>query len=167
MNPLPDFETEMAATRRTLERVPSDKLGWKPDEKSGTMGWMAAHVATLPKWGVMTLAMPELSLDGMTPPPPPDTTEAILATFDQNVEELRNALAKATDEDLGHVWTCRWNGQIIIQAPRFIVLRGTVMNHLIHHRAQLTMYFRMVGVPVPSLYGPSADEQPPQGGAGG
>lgn len=165
MSPLPDFESEVAATRRTLERVPTDKLGWKPDEKSGTLGWMAGHIAMLPKWGSMTLGTPELCLDGMQPPPPPQTVEAILAMFDENVNEFRAALSKATDEDLGHVWKCTWNDQIVIQAPRFVVLRGTVMNHLIHHRAQLTMYFRMLGVPVPSLYGPSADEQPGQTGA--
>ena len=166
MNALPDLESEIANTRKTLERVPQDKLGWKPNEKSGTMGWMAAHIATLPQWGSMTLTTPELVLDGMQPPPPPETKEAILALFDKNVTDFRNALNKATDEELGHVWTCTWNGQIIIQAPRFIVLRGMVMNHLIHHRAQLTMYFRMCGVPVPSLYGPSADEPPVHGGAG-
>ena len=166
MNPLPDFETEIAATRKTLQRVPQDKLGWKPDEKSGTLGWMAGHIATLPVWGLMTLNTPHLSLDGMQPPAPPDTTEGIVAMFDKNAEDFRTALAKATEEDLGHVWTCTWNGQVLIQAPRFIVLRGSVMNHMIHHRAQLTMYFRMLGVPVPGLYGPSADEQMNQAGAG-
>lgn len=159
MIPLPDFETEMAATRRTLERVPQDKLGWKPDEKSGTLGWLAAHIATVPKWGEMTLTTPDLSLDGMQPPPPPETAEAILEAFDKNVDDFRTQLAKATDEELGHVWTCTWEGRILIQAPRFIVLRGSVLNHMIHHRGQLTMYFRMLGIPVPGLYGPSADEQ--------
>ena len=167
MNAVPDLETEIANTRKTLERIPQDKLRWKPDEKSGTMAWMATHIANIPQWGAITLTMPELVLDGMKPPPAPETTEEILALFEKNATDFRNALAKATDEDLGHVWTCTWNGQIIIQAPRFIVLRGMVMNHLIHHRAQLTMYFRMCGIPVPSLYGPSADEQPAQSGAGG
>jgi uncharacterized damage-inducible protein DinB len=160
MLPLPDFETEMANTRRTLERVPQDKLGWKPDEKSGSMAWMAGHIAQLPQWGTMTLTTQELVLDGMQPPPPPQTREDILGRFDKNVEEFRTALAKATNEDLGHVWKCTMNGRIIIQAPRFIVLRGMVMNHMIHHRAQLTMYFRMNGIPVPAMYGPSADEEP-------
>jgi uncharacterized damage-inducible protein DinB len=165
MKTLPDFETEMANTRRVLERVPQDKLGWKPDEKSGTMGWLAGHVATIPSWGMMTITTPDLVLDGMKPPPPPETTEALLAVFDKGVSDFRNSLDKATDEDLGHVWKCTWNGQILVQAPRFIVLRGTVMNHMIHHRAQLTMYLRLCGVPVPGLYGPSADEMPVGTGA--
>jgi uncharacterized damage-inducible protein DinB len=158
MNPLPDFDIEIAATRRTLERIPEDKLGWKPDEKSGTVGWMAGHIATLPMWGTMTLGSPELCLDGMQPPPPPESKQAILDNFEKTVEEFRAALAKATDDDLAQVWKCTWNGKVLIEAPRAQVLRHSVMNHLIHHRAQLTMYFRLLGVPVPGLYGPSADE---------
>ena len=165
MKALPDFESEMASTRRTLERVPSDKLSWKPHEKSGTLGWLAQHIATMPHWGAVTLTTTELSLDTLPPPQPTASTEELLATFDKNVAEFREQLEKVSDEDLNQRWICTWGGNTIIDAPRSEVLRVTVLNHIIHHRAQMTMYFRLLGVPVPGLYGPSADEMP--GSAGG
>lgn len=149
-----------------LERVPQDKLGWRPDEKSGTLGWLAGHLATIPVWGQMAITKPDLVLDHMEPPPPPKTTKALLEEFDKGVAEFRSVLGRATDEELGHIWKCTLNGQIIVQAPRFIVLRGMVMNHMIHHRGQLAMYLRLCGVEVPGMYGPSADEMPVEVGAG-
>lgn len=149
-----------------LERVPEDRMDWKPDPKSGTMGWLANHVATIPLWGQTAITTPELVLDDMQPPPPLKTTASLLEAFDKNVEEFREALRRTNDEELGHSWKCTWDGNVVVQAPRFIVLRGMVMNHMIHHRAQLGVYLRLCGVPVPGMYGPSADEVASEVGAG-
>ena len=159
---LPEFDREMANTRRCLERVPEDQFDWKPHPKSQTMRWLAGHVAHLPSWVVM--AIQRDSIDVMPPgAPPPRTPEvesraALLEMFDKNVGEARAALAGACDEHLLKSWTLLRSGKEIFSLPRVGVLRGFVMNHLIHHRAQLCVYFRLNDVPVPALYGPSADE---------
>ncbi len=159
---LAEFEQEAANTRKTLERVPADKLGWKPHEKSGTMGWLAGHVANLPSWAEMTLSGTELDLEPggkqFQPPPPPQSTQELLAMFDKNLAAARAAIQRASDEDLMVPWTLLKNGQKILTLPRIAVLRGFVMNHSIHHRGQLTVYLRLNNIPVPALYGPSADE---------
>ncbi len=159
---LPEFDQEMANTRKTLERVPDDKFGWKPHEKSGTTGWLAGHVAMLPGWIPITLAQDSLDINppgGAGFKPPAMNSHAdLVAVFDQNVKQARSALAAATDEQLLKPWTLLSAGQKLFTMPRIAVLRGFVMNHLIHHRAQLTVYLRMNNVPVPALYGPSADE---------
>jgi uncharacterized damage-inducible protein DinB len=161
---LPEFDVETANTRRTLERVPTEKLGWKPHARSGTRGWLAAHLANLPSWLSLALAQDSLDLEpgGVTPtpPPPPDSTEAILRQFDQNVAAARAALAAASDESLLEMWTLLKNGKTILQLPRIAVVRSFVLNHMIHHRAQLCVYLRLNDLPVPSIYGPSADEAP-------
>jgi uncharacterized damage-inducible protein DinB len=159
---LPEFDLEMANTRRTLERVPDDKLGWKPHPKSGAMGWLAGHVAQLPNWAAITLAQDSLDLEpggvAPTPPPLPKSRQEILDTFDKHVAAGRAALAGASDEQLLKPWTLLKNSQAILTLPRIGVLRSFVLNHLIHHRAQLCVYLRLNDVPVPALYGPSADE---------
>ncbi|MGE5114118.1 MAG: DinB family protein [Acidobacteriaceae bacterium] len=159
---LPEFDREMAGTRKVLERVPEDKLGWKPHEKSGTLGWLAAHVARLPQWASMTLTTEELdnSPPGGEPPRPnlPTSRQELLDWFDKLSLEARNALANASDEDMLKGWTLLKGGQKLFTMPRAAVLRSFVMNHLIHHRGQLTVYLRMNGAPLPGLYGPSADE---------
>ncbi len=156
---LPEFDREMANTRKSLERVPEDKLGWKPHPKSQTMRRLAAHVANLPTWVVMAIQRDALDI---TPPyrmPEPETCAALLAMFDHNVAEARAAIAGAADEHLLKTWTLLVGGREIFTLPRAAVLRSMVMNHLIHHRAQLCLYLRLNDVPVPGLYGPSADEQ--------
>lgn len=158
MNPLPDLDNELASTRRVLERVPTEKFAWSPHPKSKPMVWLATHVATLPSWITITLATEKLVLDDWVPPPPPATTEELLAEFDKNAAECREKVAAATPEDLAAEWACEYKGQELMRMPRAAVLRGTALNHLIHHRAQLTMYLRMADIPVPGLYGPSADE---------
>jgi uncharacterized damage-inducible protein DinB len=158
MNVLPDFEQEMQNTRKVLERVQTEKFGFSPHPKSKPMIWLAGHVAMLPGWATTTLTTDNLKLDDFTPPPPPENTEQLLAVFDKNVAEARAQLEKATDDQLAGEWSCSYQGQEFMRLPRAAVLRTVVLNHLIHHRAQLTMYLRMADIAVPGLYGPSADE---------
>ena len=159
---LPEYDQEMAGARKTLERVPDDKLGWKPHPKSGTMGWLAAHVANIPGWTVITINQDALDMapNGvqMQPPPEPKSRKALLEVFDKNVTEGRKAIAGASDAHLLEMWSLLNNGATIVAMPRIACLRTWVMNHLIHHRAQLGVYLRLNNVPVPSIYGPSADE---------
>lgn len=159
---LPEFDHEMASTRKTLERVPEDKFGWKPHEKSGSMGWLAAHLANIPSWASYTINQDTLDLapGGVppTPPPAPKSRRELLEMFDKNVTDGRAALAGAKDEHLFKTWSLLRNGATLLQMPRVAVLRSFVMNHMIHHRAQLGVYLRLNNVPVPAIYGPSADE---------
>jgi uncharacterized damage-inducible protein DinB len=159
---LPEFDHEMANTRKTLERVPEGKFGWKPHEKSGTMIWLAGHVANLPSWAKWTIELDSLDLAPqgvpVERPPTPKSSQELIEMFDKNVAAGRAAIAGASDEHLGKTWSLLVNGKTFLSMPRIAVLRGVVMNHGIHHRAQLTVYLRLVNVPVPALYGPSADE---------
>ena len=159
---LGEWDHEMANTRRTLERVPEEKLGWKPHEKSWAMGGLATHLANLPSWGALTLKGDELDLaPGGKPLPPMEpakTREEILEVFDKNVAAARAAIAAASDEELMKPWTLLKGGKTLMTLPKIAVLRGFVMNHNIHHRAQLGVYLRLNDVPVPAIYGPSADE---------
>lgn len=160
---LPEFDQEMAGTRMTLERVPVDKFDWRPHPKSGTMGWLATHVANLPSWVVMTLEKDSLDLAPAGQPPqrtkPAESREQLLSKFEENVAAARKAIEAANDELMRKPWSLLSGGQTIFTMPKAAVLRGVVMNHLIHHRGQLTVYLRLNDVPVPALYGPSADEQ--------
>ena len=162
---LGEFDNEMGNTRKVLERVPDEKWNWKPHEKSGTVGWLASHVGNLPGWATMTLETEQLDyapVDGPSYQPPKITNrKELLAEFDKNVVEARAAIGKASDEDMMKSWTLLAGGKAIFTMPRVACLRGVVMNHLIHHRAQLTVYYRLLDVAVPGLYGPSADETAP------
>jgi uncharacterized damage-inducible protein DinB len=167
---LGEFDQEMQNTRKTLERVPDEKWNWKPHDKSGTLGWLAGHIATLPGWATMTIQTEEFDyapVGGKSSYQQPKTENRkdLLAAFDKESAEARAALASVSDEDMLKTWKLLAGGQEIFAMPRVAVLRGVVMNHLIHHRAQLGVYFRLIGVPVPGLYGPSADEN--QAGAAG
>jgi len=155
---LPEFDYEMANTRKTLERVPEDKFTWKPHEKSGTLGWLASHVATLPSLTVLTIEKDSFDVPPGYRPPVFGSRKELLDAFDKNVIAARGAIANAGDAELMKPWSLAVGGKNIFTQPRVAVLRGFVMNHLIHHRAQLTVYLRMNNVPVPALYGPSADE---------
>jgi uncharacterized damage-inducible protein DinB len=157
---LPEFDHEMTVTRKLLERVPEDKLSWKPHPKSMELGQLAQHVATLPMWGSMTLDRSELDLGGTPPLPPITSRAALLEFFDRNVSTTRAALTGKGDGELMAPWTLKKDGQTIFTMPRAGVWRGFVVSHLIHHRAQLSVYLRMNDVPIPSMYGPSADESP-------
>ena len=159
---LPEFDQEMANTRITLARIPEDKLGWKPHEKSGTMGWLATHIANLPSWAPVALG--QRSFD-IKPPgsagfaiPPAASRQEILDTFDKNVTAARAVISSATDAQLQQPWTLLSGGKPVFTMPKADVLRSFVMNHIIHHRAQLGVYLRLTGIAVPAMYGPSADE---------
>lgn len=155
---LPEFDQEMAGTRTTLERVPEDKFSYQPDPKSMTMGRLAAHVAEMPGWGVFAMKGDSLDLAGDFKPFTPKNRAELLAGFDKNIAEARAAIAAGSDEAFMQPWSLKMGDQVLFTMPRIAVIRSMVMNHTIHHRAQLTVYFRLNGVPVPGLYGPSADE---------
>jgi uncharacterized damage-inducible protein DinB len=155
---LGEFDHEMSNTRKTLERVPADKWDWKPHTKSGSLGWLAVHVATLPMFTVGTIQSSELEIS-TTPRTKVEGPSELLPVFAKCREQARKALEGVTDEQLREIWTLKWNGKVIFSMPRYDVLRAMCFNHIIHHRAQLTMYLRALDVPVPALYGPSADEQ--------
>ena len=159
---LPEFDNEMANTRRALERVPFDKFDWKPHPKSPTLGWLAGHVANIASWTVITLTQDGLDINppGQKPPSanPPKSREELLAAFDKNRAAARAALETAADATYMQPWSLLNGGKTVMTLPKVAVLRSFVMNHMIHHRAQLGVYLRMNDVPVPALYGPSADE---------
>lgn len=155
---LPEFDHEMSTTRKVLERVPEDRLDWKPHPKSMTLGQLAQHVATIPLWGSITVNQPELDL-GATPSVEPVATRAgLLAMFDANAAATRAALAGKSDAELMAPWALKRTGQTIFTMPKAAVWRSFVISHLIHHRGQLTVYLRMNDGLLPSIYGPSADE---------
>lgn len=162
---LPEFDNEMATTQRVLERVPEDKLGWKPHAKSGTMAWLSGHVASLPNWAVIAMQTQEIDVapkDGAEQKrsPTPGTSKELMAIFEKNKTAAREAIASASDEELMKPWTLMKGGEKIFTIPKIAVLRGFVMNHMIHHRGQLTVYLRLTDTPVPPVYGPTADESP-------
>ncbi len=158
---LSEFDQESAGTRKTLERVPEDKLDFQPHPKSMTLGRLAQHLSEMPGWGVLTVNSTEFVMPESYQPPPITTAASLLADYDKNVAGLRAALAAASDEDLMQPWSLKMGGRVIFTMPRVAVLRGMVFNHMIHHRAQLAVYLRLNDVPVPALYGPSADEGNP------
>ena len=166
---LPEFDQEMQNTRKALERVPDDKWNWKPHDKSGTVGWLASHLATMGSWLPVTINTEELDYAPVGgpawQPPKIENRKELLAEFDKNVKEARAALSSVSDAEMMKNWKLLAGGQEIFNMPRVACIRGMVLNHLIHHRAQLTVYYRLLGVPVPGMYGPSADEAQP-GAAG-
>jgi uncharacterized damage-inducible protein DinB len=162
---LPEFDQEMQNTRKTLERAPDDKWNWKPHDKSGTVGWLAGHVGTVPQWITMTINTEELDYAPVGGPPyePPkiENRAQLLAAFDKGSAEARAALAKVSDADIMKGWKLLAGGKEVFTMPRIACIRGMCLNHMIHHRAQLGVYYRLLGIPVPGLYGPSADEGMP------
>jgi uncharacterized damage-inducible protein DinB len=159
---LPEFDMEIASTRKTLERVPEDKPDFRPHDRSMPLARLAAHVAEVPTWAIMTLTQDEFDINPAEGPKYTPfvmtTRKDLLARFDEDVKKTREALAAASDESMMKTWTMKSGGKHVMAMPRVAVLRSFVMNHMIHHRAQLGVYLRMNNVPVPSIYGPSADE---------
>ena len=155
---LTDFDHEMGTTRRLLNRLPDDKFSWKPHEKSMTLGALATHLANIPYWGDIILN--HSSVDLATIPPRREemtSRAAVLADFDEKVRRTR-ALLDQTDAQLSSLWTLKRSGQEIFTAPRVAAFRSFVLHHIIHHRGQLSVYLRLNDVPVPAIYGPTADE---------
>lgn len=162
---IPEFDHEMSVTRKTLERVPEDKPDYKPHEKSMTMSRLAGHLAELP--GFVTMALQNDSFNirpaGGGPSRQPvvmSSRKQLLDEFDKNVANMRDTLSKASDESLMKSWSLMAGDKTILTMPRAAVVRSFCLSHIIHHRAQLGVYLRMNNVPVPSVYGPSADENP-------
>ncbi|MBO0720927.1 MAG: DinB family protein [Blastocatellia bacterium] len=159
---LPEFDQEMASTRKTLERVPDDRFDWKPHEKSSALGALVTHLSNIPGWTTMTIEQDELDVAPPGEPAfrnePVKSQQEALSIFDTNIAAARAALAGASDELLLKPWTLLSGGHTILTLPKIAVIRTFVMNHLIHHRAQLGVYLRLNDLPVPSVYGPSADE---------
>lgn len=162
---LPEFDHEIANTRKTLERVPEGKPDYKPHEKSMTLERLAGHVAEIPGWAKETILQDSLEIHPPAGAPRPESLlmksrKQLLEEFDKRAAAGRAAIASATDEQLMKPWSLLAGGKPVFTLPRIAVLRGFVMNHLIHHRAQLGVYLRLNDVAVPSIYGPSADEDP-------
>jgi uncharacterized damage-inducible protein DinB len=154
--PLAEFDQEMRTTRRLLERVPSDRGEWKPHEKSFALGHLAQLVSWMPGWISQTLREPVIDLTGGARYSM-ESTETLLGLFDENVAAARSSLEEVTGDALGESWSLVAGEQVLFSAPRGPAVRGH-LNHLIHHRGQLTVYLRLVDVPLPSIYGPTADE---------
>jgi len=159
----PEFDHIMAGTRRSLERVPEARFDWRPHPRSWTLRELATHLAQLPQWGTMTIRTSELDLmpAGQSRPATavPVTSHAeLMERFDRHVTEARAAIAGAVDSDLRGIWSLKMAGRTIDSRPRIEVLRSHVLNHIIHHRAQLGVYLRLLDVPVPMQFGPTADE---------
>jgi uncharacterized damage-inducible protein DinB len=155
--PLKEFDQEMSSTRRLLERAPGEKAAWKPHEKSFALGHLAQLVAWIPGWIAKSLRESHIDLaqsTGYSFEP----TEALLALFDANVREAREALEAVTGDALDEPWSLKHGQQVLFTAPRREVVRQH-LNHLIHHRGQLTVYLRLLDVPLPQVYGPTADER--------
>jgi uncharacterized damage-inducible protein DinB len=154
---LPEFDHEMTTTRRTIERVPSDRNAWKPHQKSFSVGHLAQLLSWMPGWITNAVRSTELDLakaGGYSN----ETTETLLATFDKNVGEAREALASAADADFEVEWSLKMGGRVLFSSPRRVVVRQHI-SHLVHHRGQMSVYLRLLDIPVPSMYGPTADEK--------
>ena len=157
---LPEFDEEMASTRRVLERVPDDKFGWKPHEKSFSMGDLASHIANTVSWSEPTMTQPMFDLGAVSMEEMTKAAKSraeLLTWFDANVTSAR-ALLDKPDADYFVPWTLKHGDKVFFTLPRYNCMRSFVLNHIVHHRAQLGVYLRMNGIPVPGVYGPSADE---------
>ena len=163
---LPEFDTEIATTRKVIERVPDDRIEWKPHTKSFPMGHLAQLVAMIPGWTFHVLTKTEFDI---APREGPSAVyrflpvEQLLLLFDKNVAEARPLIEKVSDAVLQESWTLRAAGREVSTMPRYMVYRTLMLNHLVHHRAQLGVYLRLTEQPVPQMYGPTADERDPTG----
>lgn len=155
---LPEFDQEMANTRKMLEGVPDDRLDFKPHEKSFSLKDLASHLANVPSWTAVTLTTTELDLDQDWDRKLPANRAEMLEEFDGHVADARKVLEATTAEDMMVNWTLKTGDQVHFTLPRAAIFRSFVMSHMIHHRAQLGVYLRLLDIPVPGMYGPSADE---------
>lgn len=156
-----EFETEAKNTRKILGLVPEEKFGWRPHEKSMTLGRLAGHIAELTNWAMHAMQVDTLELTPSMKPFQPATRVELMKRFEENLEQARAAMADARDEQMSATWRLRRGGATLVEMPRGAVLRAVVMNHTIHHRGQLTVYLRLLDLPIPGMYGPSADEMNP------
>jgi uncharacterized damage-inducible protein DinB len=160
---LPEFDHETATTRMLLERVPEEKADWKPHVKSYSLGQLAIHIATLPHWAPVTLKQTEFDTNppggSKYIPPPFESLAHMLATYDEGVKAARAMLAATTDAEFMVPWTLKSAGRTVFSMPRAGVFRSFILNHAVHHRGQLSVYLRLCDVPLPNIYGPTADTQ--------
>lgn len=158
---LPEFDREMGLTRKLLDRVPDGQFDWKPHPTSVTLGRLAEHLAEMPLWTAMTMTQSELEMTTRRPPDyqSPATRAAVLAMFETNLKNGRANLAGKTDGEFMAPWTLKAGGKEVFTMPKVAVMRNFVLNHMVHHRGQFSVYLRMLGVKIPSIYGPSGDEQ--------
>ena len=154
-----DFDQEIANTRRTLERIPENDPQWKPHEKSMPIGRLALHVARLPQFGARMLTTDELNFaNEKFPALIFESTAHLLTELEHTAGEVRSHLAESSDDHLRKPWRLCWGERVIVDAPRMVLYRTMFLNHMVHHRAQLGVYLRLLNLPVPGLFGPSADE---------
>ena len=154
---LPELDQEMKTTRRLLERVPSDKGEWKPHKKSFALAHLAQLVSWMPGWIAKAARGEDIDLShsgGYSV----EKTETLVSMFDKNVKEACEELSRVSDAELGKPWSLKMGAKVLMTLPRIVVIRQNI-NHLIHHRGQLTVYLRLLDVPIPSIYGPTADEK--------
>ena len=153
-----EFEIDAPRTRRILERLPEDKLDWKPHDKSMPLGRLATHIVELPSWGKLTLEQDVLDMGEDFTPTVYDSVATIIEVHDKNAAEFKEVLAKASDEEFMKTWTMKFKGQDVFSGPKIGVVRDFIFNHIVHHRGQLTVFLRLNDVPLPMTIGPSADE---------
>lgn len=154
-----DFDAEMASTRRTLERIPEKDAQWKPHEKSMPIGRLALHVARLPEFATRILTTDQLDMAAEKWPDIVfESTPHLLSELERTSAELKTALGNSSDEELQKKWSLRFGDKVIVDEPRMTLYRTMFLNHIVHHRAQLGVYLRLLNLPVPGLFGPSADE---------
>lgn len=161
-----EFTHESATSRRLFERVPEAKMGWKPHEKSMTLGRLAGHIAELPHWGAGIFSTTELDLAAIPPDQRsanPSTVADLMAIHDRCVAEFDAATRGVDDDALRVPWRLRRGDFVIFELPRMAALRSFVLNHVVHHRGQLSVFLRLLDVPLPPIYGPTADEGRPPG----
>jgi uncharacterized damage-inducible protein DinB len=156
---LREFDQEMASTRKLLECVPDERLTWQPHDKSMSLARLAGHVAELPNWAVRVLETESFEITPGRNPFIPGSSGEVMAAFEKNVSGARAAIGGATDEDMAMDWSLVMGGRKVMTLPRFLAIRSMMMNHLIHHRAQLGVFLRLNHVPIPGMYGPSADDK--------
>jgi uncharacterized damage-inducible protein DinB len=159
---VPEYDNEVSVTRTVLQRVPDGRGEWKPHPKAFPLGHLAQLVARLPGWAPMMMQRTELDIAPASGPQFPgysfESTATLVAEFEKNAAAGRTALASASDDDYNVTWTLKKTGAVVMSAPRYQMLRSMVLNHIVHHRAQLGLYLRMLDLKVPAMYGPTADE---------
>jgi uncharacterized damage-inducible protein DinB len=157
---LPEFDQEMAVTRRLLERAPAQAFDWTPHPKSFTLGQLATHLSRIPRWGERILTQPDYDLVlGSSPAPPAHTSPAaVLEAFDQAVQAVRVLITTLSDAELTAPWQLKRKGDVLMTVPRIAAFKSFVLNHIVHHRGQFSVYLRLQDVPLPPMYGPTADE---------
>ena len=157
---IPELEQEAATTRRVLERVPGDKLDWRPHAKSMSLGQLALHLATTPGQIADMAQMDEMPMPDFGPPPSASSTDELIPKLEEGLAKAKEMLGGMDDARAMGEWKVVKDGQVAMTMPRVAVIRTIMLNHWYHHRGQMSVYLRLLDVPVPSIYGPSADENP-------